>query len=112
MGCARRTCSVSATSTVAAMSNVAPMDTVAAIDAWHWVAAAAEALLLVVLVLLRYDTLRDRTGWTMARSTRSAGKLAVIIPIGLVVVLLVPLWLGLILIAIPAVAVGVMALAS
>ena len=88
------------------------MDTVSAVDGRHWVAAGVEALLLIVLVLLRYDTLRDRVGWTMARATRSAGKLSVVIPIGFVVVLLVPLWLGLILIAIPAVAVGVMALAS
>jgi hypothetical protein len=81
-------------------------------DGWHWVAAAVEALLLVVLVLLRYDTLRDRPGRTVAQATRSALKLAVIIPIGFVLVLFVPLWLGLILVAIPAVAVGVMALAS
>ncbi len=81
-------------------------------DGWHWVAAAVEGLLLVVVVLLRFDTLRDRPGSTMRQATRSALKTAVIIPVGFVVVLLVPLWLGLILIAIPAVAVGVMALAS
>lgn len=81
-------------------------------DGWHWFAAAVEGLLLVVLVLLRYDTLRDRAHSSMGRATRSALKLAVIIPVGFVIVLLVPLWLGLILIAIPAVAVGVMALAS
>jgi len=83
-----------------------------AMDRWHWLAAGVEALLLVVLVLLRYDTLRDRSGWTIRRATRSALKWAMIIPVGLVVVLLVPLWLGLILIAVPAIAVGVMALAS
>ena len=81
-------------------------------DGWQVIAAAVEALLLIILVLLRYDTLRDRPDWTTRRATRSAGKLAVVIPIGFVVVLLVPLWLGLILIAVPAVAVGVMALAS
>lgn len=81
-------------------------------DGWHWVAAAVEALLLIVLVLLRYDTLRDRPGWTLRRATSSASKLAVIIPIGFVLVLLVPLWLGLILVAVPAIAVCVMALAS
>jgi hypothetical protein len=81
-------------------------------DGWHWVAAAVEGLLLIVLVLLRYDTLRDRAGWTTRQATRSALKPAVVIPVGFVVVLLVPLWLGLILIAVPAIAVGVMALAS
>ena len=81
-------------------------------DGWHWIAAAVEALLLVVLVLLRYDTLRDRPDRTMRQATRSALRLAIVIPLGFIAVLLVPLWLGLILIAIPAVAVGIMALAS
>ena len=81
-------------------------------DGWHALAAAVEALILLVLVLLRYDTLRDRRGSTLAQATRSALKCAVIVPVGVVAVLLVPLWVGLILIAIPAMAVGVLALAS
>ena len=83
-----------------------------AMDGWHWFAAGVEGLLLVVLVLLRYDTLRNRPGWTLWRATRSAAALAVLVPVGFVLVLLVPLWFGLILIAVPALAVGVMALAS
>ena len=81
-------------------------------DGWHALAAAVEALILLVLVLLRYDSLRDRRGTTMARATRSALRWAVIVPVGVVAVLLTPLWVGLILIAVPAIAVGVMALAS
>ena len=81
-------------------------------DGWHWIAAAVEALLLVVLVLLRYDTLRDRRDSAMGQATRSSLRLAVIVPLGFVLVLLVPLWLGLILIAAPAIVVGVMALAN
>ena len=81
-------------------------------DGWHWLAAAVEGLLLAVLVLLRYDTLRDRPNRTAAQAGRSALVLALIIPVGFVAVLLVPLWVGLILIAVPAIAVGVMALAS
>ena len=81
-------------------------------DGWHWIAAAVQALLLVVLVLLRYDTLRDRRDGTMAQATRSSLRLGVIVPLGFVAVLLVPLWLGLILIAGPAIVVGVMALAN
>jgi hypothetical protein len=63
------------------MSSLAAMDTVGAPDGWHWAAAAVELLLLLVLLLLRYDTLRDRAGRTMSQATRSAGKLAAIIPI-------------------------------
>lgn len=79
---------------------------------WHWVAAAVEAVLLLVLVLLWYDNLRERPGWTMRRATRVAAISAIGVPIGFVVVLLVPLWVGLILVAIPALAVAAMALAS
>ena len=81
-------------------------------DGWHWIAAAVQALLLVVLVLLRYDTVRDRRDVTMGQATRSSLRLGVIVPLGFVLVLLVPLWLGLILIAVPAIVVGVMALAN
>jgi len=81
-------------------------------DGWHALAAAVEALVLIVLVLLRYDTLRDRRDRTLAQATRSAAKWAVIVPVGVAAVLLTPLWAGLILIALPAIAVGVMALAS
>lgn len=77
---------------------------------WRWVAASVEAVLLLVLVLLWFDTLRERPGASRGSRTALAG--AVLIPIGFVVVLLVPLWIGLILIAIPALAVATMALAS
>jgi hypothetical protein len=79
---------------------------------WHWVAAAAEAVLLLVFVLLWYDMLRERPGWTLRRATRAAAIAAVSVPIGFVIVLLVPLWVSLILVAIPALAVAAMALAS
>lgn len=79
---------------------------------WRWAAAAVEAVLLLVLVLLWYDTLRERPGWTIARATRAAALAAIGVPAGFVVVLLVPLWVGLILVAIPALAVVAMALAS
>lgn len=81
-------------------------------DGWHALAAAVEALILIVLVLLRYDTLRDRRDRTLAQATRSALKWAMIVPVGVAAVLLAPLWVGLILIALPAFAVGVLALAS
>ena len=81
-------------------------------DGWHALAAAVEALILLVLVLLRYDTLRERPDRSAAQATRSALRWAIIVPVGVVAVLLVPLWIDLILIALPAIVVGVMALAS
>jgi hypothetical protein len=79
---------------------------------WQWAAAIVEAILLSVLVLLWYDNLRDRKGWSMARATKVAAWSAISIPIGFVVVLMVPFWLALVLVAIPALAVAAMAMAS
>lgn len=79
---------------------------------WRWTMAGAEALLLTVLVLLVYDWLRERDGIPLARATKITLAIAPIIPLGFLLALLVPLWVGLILIAVPALAVAVMALAS
>ena len=70
------------------------------------------ALLLLVLVLLRYDTYRERPDWSLRRATRQALLLTPLIPVGVVVVLLVPLWLGIVMLAVPALIILVMALAS
>lgn len=81
-------------------------------DGWHWAAAVVAALLLAVLVLLWYDNLRDRPGWTLARATRHALPAALVIPIGFVAALLLPLWVGGILIVVPLVTILVMAMAD
>ena len=81
-------------------------------DGWHWVGAAIEAVLLLILVLLWYDDLRDRPGWTVATATKWAALGALAIPIGFLAVLLLPLWLGGILIAVPLIVILVMAMAS
>ena len=78
-------------------------------DGWHWVGAAIEAVLLLILVLLFYDDLRDRPGWTVARATKWAALSALVIPLAF---LAVPLWIGGILIAIPLIVILVMAMAS
>ena len=82
------------------------------VDGWHWVGAAIEAVLLLILVLLFYDDLRDRPGWTVGRATKWAALSALAIPVGFLAVLLLPLWIGGILIAIPLVVILVMAMAS
>ncbi|OJV29625.1 MAG: hypothetical protein BGO26_15170 [Actinobacteria bacterium 69-20] len=78
---------------------------------WQWTAAAVEAVLLTILVLLWFDTLRERQ-WPARRARHAAGYAAIIIPVGFVVVLMLPLWIALILIAVPALAIVAMALAS
>jgi hypothetical protein len=79
---------------------------------WHWVAASVEALLLLVLVLLWYDGLREKRNWKPRWALGAAGLGLVVVPLGFVVVLSVPLWLGLILVAVPALTIVSMALAS
>ena len=82
------------------------------IDGWHWAAASIVAVLLIILVLLWYDSLRDRPGWSTARATKHALIGAIVIPVGFVAALLLPLWMGGVLIAVPLVVIGVMALAD
>ena len=82
------------------------------IDGWHWAAAVVAALLLAVPVLLWYDSLRDRAGWTLARATKRAAPAALVIPVGFVAALLLPLWVGGMLIVVPLVVILVMAMAD
>ena len=82
------------------------------IDGWHWAAAAVAALMLTVLVLLWYDSLRDRPGWTLARATKRAAPAMLIVPVGFAAALLLPLWVGGVLIVVPLVIILVMAMAD
>ena len=84
----------------------------AVIDGWHWATAVLAGLLLSVLVLLRYDSLRDRPGWTLAMATRRALLAAPVIPVGFIAALLLPLWVGGILVIAPLVIILVMAMAD
>lgn len=82
------------------------------VDGWHWAVAVLAAILLAVLVLLWYDVLRDRPGWTLAMATRRALPAALVIPAGFVAAALLPLWVGGILVVGPLVAILIMALAT
>ncbi|AZI57145.1 hypothetical protein EH165_02165 [Nakamurella antarctica] len=75
-------------------------------------AAATAALLVLVLLLLRLDTLRDRVGWTPMRALRALAPYSAAVPVIVIAVLLTPWWMVLILIAGPALAIAAMALAD
>ena len=81
-------------------------------DGWHWAAAGVVAVLLLILVLLWYDTLRERAGWTTARATRRALPSLLVIPIGFALALFLPLWVGGTLIVAGLLTLGAMALAN
>ena len=77
---------------------------------WRWLDASIATGLVVLLLALRLDTLRERLATTEA--LRRLAPWVVVVPVVFLVVLVVPWWLGLILIAIPAVALLAMAAAS
>ncbi len=79
---------------------------------WQWATATLEAILLIILTLLWYDSLRERRDWRPARHKGLLIVPACAVPAGFLIVLASPLWLALILIAIPALAIVVMAMAS
>ena len=82
------------------------------VDGWHWAVAVLAAALLGVLVLLWYDSLRERAGWTLAMATKRALLAATVIPVGFVAALLLPLWVGGILVVAPLIAILIMAMAD
>ncbi|GAA1995871.1 hypothetical protein JL107_07470 [Nakamurella flavida] len=81
-------------------------------DWWHWVAAGVAALMVLVLVLLRMDTARERRGSALPGAWRAHAVGVLAVPVVFAVVLFSPLWLALVIIAVPALAIAVMALAS
>ncbi len=83
-----------------------------AADGWHWAAASIVALLLFVLVLLWYDTLRERPNLTTGQATVRALPSLVVVPIGFLLALFLPLWVGGVLMVVPLIVLLVMALAD
>lgn len=69
---------------------------------WRWVEATAAAALVAALLLLRFDTLKERMPDRVA--ARRLAPLVLVIPAAFAVALLAPWWMGLIVIAIPAIA--------
>jgi hypothetical protein len=82
------------------------------VDGWHWIVASVAAVALTILVLLWYDALRERPGWSISRATKRAALGAIVIPVGFLAAAVLPLWVGGVLVVVPLIAVGVMALAD
>lgn len=72
--------------------------------------AAVAAALMLILVLLWHDSLRERRGWRLAQHPKVAAVSLATVPILFVIVVLSPLWLALALIALPALVILILAL--
>ena len=70
------------------------------------------ALLLLVLVLLWYDHLRERPELSTGQATVRALPSLLVVPVGFALALLSPLWVGGVLIVVPLIVLIVMALAT
>lgn len=79
------------------------------VEWWRWVEGGAAAVLVLALLALRFDTLKDRPGWTAPRALRRLLPFVLFVPAVFLVATLGPWWLGLLAIAIPGLAVLVMA---
>lgn len=79
---------------------------------WRWAALVTVLGLGVVLLLLWFDSLRDRKGWTSGQAARPPMIASIgLLPAALLVVV-GPWWLVAALVAVPALAVLTMAMAS
>lgn len=82
------------------------------VEWWRWTAAAVVVVLLVVLLLLWFDSLRDEPGATVGSAVRKPALSAIGVPVLAAAAFLLPWWGVLVLVAVPALAVVAMALAS
>ena len=82
------------------------------VDGWHWIVASVAAVALTILVLLWYDTLRERPQLTTGQATLRALPSLIVVPIGFLLALFLPLWMGGVLIAVPLLVLLAMALAD
>lgn len=79
---------------------------------WRWLATAAWVVLLVLLLLLWFDSLRSRPGWTIRRAVAPVALAALGIPAGALLAVVLPVWAVIALVAVPAVVLAVLASAS
>lgn len=68
---------------------------IAVMEWWRWPAGALAVLLVLGLLALRFDTLKDLPGWSAGRAIRRLAPLSVLIPVVLLLALLGPWWLAL-----------------
>ena len=70
---------------------------------WRWASAAGAAVLVLLLLALRFDTLKDRRGGTAGTAARRLAPWLLLIPALAVAAFVGPWWLAAIVVAVPAV---------
>ena len=79
---------------------------------WRWVLGGTAALLVLAILALRFDTLKEAPGTTPPMALRTLAPYSVLVPAAFFLALLAPWWIGVIVIAIPGLALLAMAAAS
>jgi hypothetical protein len=69
---------------------------------WRWVEGGTAALLVLALLAMRFDTLKDQRGSSPRRALQRLPPLGLLVPAAFLLGLLGPWWFGLIVIAVPA----------
>jgi hypothetical protein len=82
------------------------------VEWWRWVLAGSAAALLLALLAMRFDTLKDERNLRPAVALRTLAPWAVLVPVVFVVALVSPWWIGAILLAVPALVLLAMEAAS
>jgi multisubunit Na+/H+ antiporter MnhB subunit len=76
---------------------------------WRWAAAAGATVLVLLILALRFDTLKDRRGGTAALAARRLSPWLLLIPVAVLAAVLGPWWLAAAVVAVPAVTLLAMA---
>ena len=76
---------------------------------WRWAAAGGATVLVLLLLALRFDTLKDRRGGTAAQAARTLTPWLLVIPLVVLAAILGPWWLVAAVVTLPAVTLLAMA---
>ncbi len=71
---------------------------------WRWVLASVAAVLVLALLALRFDTLKDRPGSSAGRALRTLAPFGALVAVLFLIALISPWWIGAVAVAIPGVA--------
>jgi hypothetical protein len=79
---------------------------------WRWISGSVAAVLVLALLALRFDTLKDLPGSSAPKALKKLAPFSLFVPTLFLLALLSPWWIGLIVIAVPGLTLLAMAAAD